>query len=469
MNIIVLISDTFRWDYFGFYGNDWIQTPNFDSFAKESIIFEKAYVGSFPTIPNRTDLYTGRYCFHSKGWAPLTKEEETFPKILQRHGYNNVLVADTDHLFNSFFSVTGLEGFKDWKRIDGLYTELQISSEYPEPLPDEKMPCSISKFRNQKIANMYPYLEARKDDDHFCAQTTNAAIQWLEKNHNDGKFMLYLDTFDPHEPWVPPDEYMDLYDQGYEGEVVIHPRYELSDYLTKDEVKHMRSIYAAMGTLVDKYIGRFLKRVKELNLLENTAIIFTSDHGFYLGEHGRVGKHGYNKDNWPLWEEVAHIPLIMSLPEGPKGERYNTLIQPTDLAATIIDLAEIEIPKGLHGQSILPAVNGEVDQIRNIAVSSTGSCIVHEGVQKPSWYNLFKYSPDPEYVNYSTITDGEWSLIYASEGGHAELYNLNKDPKQKNNVFSENYDVAKKLQEEYYQFLIKIGASEEQLSFRKKL
>lgn len=141
-------------------------------------------------------------------------------------------------------------------------------------------------------------------------------------------FFLYIDFFDPHEPWDPPRRYIDLYDAGYSGEEVTYPLYGPCDYLTKDELEHCRAMYAGEATLVDNWIGRVLEKVDSLGLYEDTAIIFTSDHGFYLGEHGLIGKSIIIGDFYgsaPMYEEVAHIPLFIRLPDGLKQEE----IQPS--------------------------------------------------------------------------------------------------------------------------------------------
>ena len=473
MKIIVIVSDTLRWDFLGCYGNKWIHTPNIDKFAKRAIIFDKAYAGSFPTVPHRSDLFTGRYCFHTRGWAPLPPEEDTLSKILTRAGYYTKMVTDTGNIIRG--AMNFYLGFDDWEYID--------RNDLPESKKDVKVPCSKYKFRFPERGYwLYPRLINLKEDEFFCARTMRKAAEWLEKNYTRDNFLLYVDTFDPHEPWLPPQEYIDLYDPDYEGkgDIVFFPRYDYADYLTDAELKHMRALYAGMVTLVDKWVGFLLDKIEELGLFEDSAIIFTSDHGFYHGEHDRVGKHTVlnGRDSWPLYEEVSHIPLLMSIPDMPKGKRCDALIQPVDIMATILDLAGIQKPKDLHGESILPVLRGETNQIREIAVSSGGPYFQpgpHCGVTRPPWLALpphmkrFVLSPDPEYISHSSITDGEWVLLYATEGVHAELYNLRRDPKQRSNVISENIEVAKRLHKKFYSFLENIGASEEILRLRREL
>lgn len=467
MNIIVIVSDTFRRDFLGCYGNDWIHTPNIDRFAKRSTVFDKAYIGSFPTVPQRYDLFTGRYCFHTRGWAPLDPKEDTFPKMLKREGYYAKAVFDTPHIV--YNSMNFDKSFDDWHYMGSKIFEKDL----PKNKRDVEVPCSLSKFRFVKEAAFYSRLVTLKEDEHFCARTMLGAAEWLEKDMDEyDKFLLYADTFDPHEPWVPPDNYVNLYDPNYEEEIIFSPRYDYSGYLTAPELKHMRALYAGMVTLVDKWVGFLLDKIEERGLFDEAAVIFTSDHGFYHGEHGRVGKHTVlnPKDGWPLYEEVSSIPLIISARDLPKSTRCDALIQPVDIMATILDLAGVPTPKGLHGRSILPILRGEKESIREIAVSSGGPYFQHDIARPPPHIkHQFTLSPDPEYVSHSTITDGKWALLYATEGVPAELYNLQKDYKQERNVISENRGIAKELHRKFYQYLEDIGTSSELLKIRERL
>ncbi len=97
MNVILIVSDTLRRDHLGCYGNNWISTPNIDRFAKGSLVFEDAYIGSFPTVPNRRDLFTGKFTFVYSDWSPLTPEEVVLSEVLGKEGYISMFIADTPH------------------------------------------------------------------------------------------------------------------------------------------------------------------------------------------------------------------------------------------------------------------------------------------------------------------------------------------------------------------------------------
>ena len=180
-------------------------------------------------------------------------------------------------------------------------------------------------------------------------------------------FYLHLDIFDPHEPWDPPQWYVDRYDPGYEGREIIFPLYAAADYLTPAELNHCRALYAGEVSLVDTWLGRFMVTLENMGLLDNTAIILASDHGFYLGEHNWMGKTSIQKGLHrfvPLYEEVAHVPQIVYLP-GAKPGRSNALVQPVDIAPTVLrgDLTAPGMPAqptpgSMQGSSWMPLLAG---------------------------------------------------------------------------------------------------------------
>jgi arylsulfatase A-like enzyme len=277
------------------------------------------------------------------------------------------------------------------------------------------------------------------------------ACDWLERNYTHEKFFLYVDTFDPHEPWDPPQHYIDMYDPGYEGEVVDHPVYGYCDYLTDAELKHTHALYAGEVTLVDTWVGQLLHKIENLGLHENTVIIFMSDHGHYIGDHGRIGKSGGGPDGpWPFYQEVAHIPFLMKMPDG-KVARSDLLIQPVDVMPTVMELAGAPIPKGIQGRSLAPVLRGKLVEERPIAVTSR---------------NLVD---NPEAGVPSSITNGEWTLHYRGPNHPAELYHLTEDPKEESNLYASDKPVAEKLHASYLDLLKSAGTSQKRIDLRSKL
>jgi len=475
MNFVVIVSDTFRRDHLGCYGNEWIHTPNLDRLAAESVVFEQARAASFPTVPNRRDVLTGRFTFTYCDWAPLPPDEVVLAEVMGTAGYRTMMILDTPHIVAHGYNFS--RGFHGWEWIRG-----QEHDEWRTSPRDPALPCAPEKLRRPETT-VKQYLrnvaDRRSEEDYFVARTMIQAMQWLEENLESQPFLLYVDTFDPHEPWDPPQRYVNLYDPGYQGEEVIYPRYAPCDFLSEPELKHVRALYAGEVTLVDTWVGRLLRRIDELGLRDDTAVIFTTDHGFYHGEHGLMGKSIIAEEfscAVPLYDEVARIPLMIRAPGMKPGHRQ-AFAQPPDLMPTVLDLSGVRIPDTVQGTSLAPVLRGEEDHVRPLALTSHS--IIY----------------GPRAKRFTTITDGEWTLIYpgarfdpsqaaassivdsilriekatyAGAGG-PELYHLPTDPAQRRNVFAEHRDTAARLHAQHVRMLEELGTPEEHLENRRLL
>ncbi len=216
--------------------------------------------------------------------------------------------------------------------------------------------------------------------------------------------------------------------------------------------------------MVDTWFGYFLRALENMGLMENTAIIFTSDHGFYFGEHnGLFGKLTYAKRSdgslyqvgltggaWthsPLYEEVAAIPLLIYIPNIPSGA-YGGLTSAIDLMPTVLDILGQEIPSGVEGTSLLSATKDPSVAGREYVVSAFPFTNQGESV---AWVDDQVRLMEKD--SSATITTHEWSLIYAVEPGLSELYHLPSDPKQEKNVINEHPDVARELHQLLVDFM----------------
>lgn len=455
MNLIIIVSDTLRRDHLGCYGNKWISTPNIDKFSKISLVFDNAYIGSFPTIPHRRDLFTGRFIFTYTDWSPLTIEETSISEILGKNGYLSMFIADTPHTTAPGYNYQ--RGFSAWLKIRG-----QEGDPITTDPVDINLPCSSYKLRNpERVKQMLRNNLLRKsEEDYFCSQTMRQACMWLEKNYNE-KFFLYVDTFDPHEPWDPPHYYVDMYDKNYSGEEVIYPVYGPCDYLTKREIQHIRAHYAGEVTLVDRWTGRLFQKIEDLGLLDNTIVVFTTDHGFYHGEHGLMGKSIITEKYQglaPLYEEVTHIPLLMYIP-GMKPGRIKGFVQVPDITATVLDLLKTKYDGRIDGKSMLSLLEKK-RKIRNFAVSAPSIIYGSSGGQKVTittengWVLIFglEISNQKEYV--TRIVDGDVRIQrQLSRNLEPELYYLPDDPTQSKNIFAKEKQKAKQIHSMFIKFL----------------
>src|SRR5918992_4940008 len=196
-NVLLIVSDTFRRDHLGVYGNRWIRTPALDRFAAESVVFDHHVISSFPTMPARADLLTGRFAYSFMGWEALPAGVETLAGILSASGWLTMGVVDTPFFIREGYGYD--RGFDDfiWVRGQG----------------DDTRPAERSDARLTWV----------READRLVARTMSAAEEWLGRHHRE-PFFLYLDTRDPHEPLDAPDYYAALYKPDYDGRH-IYPAY----------------------------------------------------------------------------------------------------------------------------------------------------------------------------------------------------------------------------------------------------
>jgi len=442
-NIITLILDTLRHDHVGFYGNPAIQTPYIDAFAAQSQVFDRMYSGGFPTLLNRAELFTGRYMYTVMNWGDLPDDAVVMADILNRAGYTTGLVFDNWHLKDEGFFLD--RGFQSWDWVRG-----QEGDRFRAQPRNPQLPASPEKFRDVEQVKQYlRNMEGRQTEaDYLVAQTMMRSVSWLERNMDYGPFYLHVDVFDPHEPWDPPQSYIDLYDPSYTGEQIISPAYAPPDYLSAAELDHMRALYAAEVSLTDRWVGYFLEELERLGLMDNTIVMLFSDHGFMLGEHEAIGKawsrNGYY-EAYPLYEELVHVPLMVRVP-GQPHRRNSALVQPADIMPTVLDLAAATDPGTMHGKSLRAMLEGVGEPVREVAVSGRSL--------------LLSLSSK----NRLSVTDGEWVLFHGAAHASSHLYYLPDDPQQQNDLLSVECTRARQMHSQLIAFLQTIETPDEYIA-----
>jgi arylsulfatase A-like enzyme len=429
--------------------------PHLNALAQQAVVFDRCSAASFPTVPARADIMTGRFTFTYLDWGPLPQAEITLAQCLSAASYLTFGVADTPFLLRNGYGLD--RGFADFEWVKGQRSGLEHDD--------------VIRRR-------------RSEADYFAPMTFRIAADWLEQHHRD-RFFLYIDTWDPHEPWDPPDYYVKPYFPDYAGEQV-GPNYWdwRADGLSERDLEIAHACYCGEITMVDHWFGFLMQRLERFGLLENTAVLFTSDHGFYFGERGQFGKRRFR---WPgglaleegfargltmpqgqvfrspLHNEITRVPLLASIP-GVRPGRASSLCSLPDLMPTLLQLAGAPVPDRVQAASLLPAIAGDRDAGADLIVTSAP--FEEAGRVSRTVDDLGRQAVE---VSPSTISDGEWDLLYAMEGEPYELYRSQEDPAHQTDLAAQRRDVADALRARFVAWLQRQGVAERLITPRLRL
>ncbi|MDE0112675.1 MAG: sulfatase [Albidovulum sp.] len=383
MNIILILVDSLNKEALRFYNREAVcKTPNLDRLAAKSLVFDNHFVSSLPCMPARREITAGRKEFMWRPWGPLEIFDSKLPREIQSQGYNTGLVTDHYHYWEE--SANGyMQGFMSLEMIRGHETDYyKVPSDGPVPAWVEKMCEFRSPFHmRQYYENVRNF---RGEEDFFPAKTFSEGCRWLDQYADRGPFFLQVESFDVHEPFHVPEPYSSMYSEGIEGSSAdynIWPPYQIYSDLdafmeqtTTEELAFIRSQYYGKTTMVDAWLGRFMGKLDDLGIWDDTIVLFTTDHGHDLGERGAFGKQ------YPHWDSHANIPLLLWHPRFPgEGRRISALTQTVDLHSTLVEASGGQPPQETtHSKSILPLLDGRANAIRNEVVYGTfgqGVCI----------------------------------------------------------------------------------------------
>lgn len=419
MNFFVICIDTLRYDHLGCNGNDWIHTPNLDAFAREALVFDNAYLGSFPTIPHRTDAFKGRFGRPLHPWLPLGFDDVTLPAILGRAGWATYLVFDTPHLINGGHGFD--YPFHGWHFERGNEVDQHIVDDLDPDLPARWAPHYGERMRRLSAPQYARNNRGRQMEAQWPSPRVFAAAgDFCERNRRRDRTFLWVDCFDPHEPWDPPDHYVALYDDPDYDRDAPMTGWEALDALSPDDLRHLKAHYAGEVSMVDRHVGCFLDRLAASGRDKDTAVIVTCDHGTNLGAHGRVGKGG------PIYEQVGHVVLMARIPGVEPGRRAS-IVQPADLMPTVLELAGLPVPETCQGRSFVDVIHGRAASHREVAVS--GAAIDVAAAQ------------DAHLV----VQDARWCLVDRPDPARRELYDKGADRAEERNVIQDHPQVAERL------------------------
>lgn len=433
MNIIVICLDTMRADIIGEGQRlSHVETPNLDRLASEGVTFDRAFGEGQPTLQARRSFFTGMRCFpwrfnedrrglwhHAAGWHGIPAAQDTIAEMLVQRGYYTGLIADTHHMFKPGMNYT--RGFCSWDFVRGQVDDHWRGGTRAmiEPLMAEVVRQPIDWKRHLVL---HQYLlnnrHRQNDDDYLPARVFDSAGRWLEDNCTNSPFFLWVDGFDPHDPWDPPNHYTARYQPDYDGINFIWPGTQGPD-ATAEEKQHLCANYFGEVSFVDHCIGRLFEKLDALKLWDDTVVALTSDHGTQILDHGRLGKgprdlHPYN----------TRINMIVRHPDGPRDQHASGFVQAHDLPATL--LAMLNVPAELDGEDFWPLAMGETESIRD-----------HVVIAWADW-------AEGRARGRVSARDDDWNYVVGTgyEDETPELYQLSEDPDENRNVVGDFGDVV---------------------------
>ncbi|MFV0295507.1 MAG: sulfatase-like hydrolase/transferase [Hyphomicrobiaceae bacterium] len=454
-NILFLCTDQQRFDSLGCYGAPGVRTPNLDRLAAQGARFDTCYVQNPICGPSRASLFTGMYARNHGLWAngvSLPPQRKMFTRALADGGYDCGMIGK-QHL-------SACEGWQteprkdDGYRVfewahDGIHRSPQnaylgwLRTNFPETYIDLfPTPGSVEEANAGNKARRATPINTVPVEAHYSHWVAERAIAFIE-TPRETPFFLVANFFDPHHPFGVPEAYRALIDAdeiappiGGVSELDSKPSAQMNlsrksyggaapgyqDY-SAEEIREIRATYHAMIALVDDEVGRILDSLERSGQVDNTLVVFTSDHGEMLGDHAMMLKGPM------LYDAVTRVPLILRWPDRiAPGTEIPEIVQWIDLSATFLDVAGLPPMASQQGASLLPlATEGRDPGWRDWAICEyRDSCI-----------------PEQTPMMTTMLRKGDWKLIVwhgdisADRSPEGELYNLSSDPNELNNLFHE--------------------------------
>jgi arylsulfatase A-like enzyme len=340
MRTVFVMLDSLNRHYLNAYNNDaWVKTPNIDRLAERGIVFENHYCGSMPCMPARRDFYTGRLNFLETPWAPIQPWDDCLqPELRKQTDTYSHMITDHYHYFHSGGECYHTR-FSSWEFLRG-----QEGDVWHPLVNDPQTPEFRGKNRRAYWVNR-EFMDTERDEDYSTPQCFIQAMEFLDNNHSADNWHLHLECFDPHEPFACPKKYRDMYDDTYDGFHFDWPDYAPVEE-DQDAVEHIRKSYAGTLTMADHWLGKLLDKMDEHNMWDDTVVVFSTDHGHLLGEHGYWAKN-YMFD----YQKLVHIPLIVCAPNA-TPRRSSALTTAIDFMPTFLELHGAENPPHVHGKSL---------------------------------------------------------------------------------------------------------------------
>ncbi|MEW6236534.1 MAG: sulfatase [Candidatus Omnitrophota bacterium] len=408
-NIVFLLTDDQRWDALGCMGNSIIQTPNLDQLAAEGTLFTHNFCTTSICMSSRASLFTGLYtrCHGIDDFSlPLPPERfaYTYPALLRKAGYRT-----------GFIGKWGLGGKLPAEEFD-YFEGFEGQGKYFHEIDGKQV--HLTKILGDKALD---FIKGCSNDKLFCLSVSFKAPHVQDEDHR--QFLYEPDLEELYQkdqiplPKTADDKFFQEqseFVQKSEGRIRWDKRFATPE-MRQTSVKG----YYRLVTGVDRVLGKLRAALQEAGLSDNTVIVFTSDNGFYLGEHGLAGK-------WLMHEESIRTPLIIFDPRQDaeqRGRKISAMTLNIDAAPTLLDLAGVEIPSFLQGRSLLPLLRNEKMDWRQEwfyehFFGYQGKIPRTVGIRTDRWKYVRYIDPDPAVEEFYDIQDDpleENNLIAVSE------------------------------------------------------
>ena len=376
-NILLISIDTLRADHLGCYGYSATKTPTIDELAREGTLFSRCYTPVPVTLPSHISIMTGLYPLshgvRNNGTFVAGPELLTLAEILKGRGYQTAAFVGSFVLDRRFGLDQGFDTYDDY----------------------------MSKDQSQPLLL---YNERKAED------VVSGADKWLKENGKNKPFFLWMHCFDPHAPYEPPEPFATAYKNNpYDGEI----------------------------SYTDQMLGKVMTTLKEMNLWDQTLIIFTADHGEGLGDHGEKTHAIF------IYDSTLHVPLIFRYPKLlPQNAKVSQEVSTIDIFPTVLDLVSLKPDKNCQGKSLTGLLQGKDEPVRSELFCET-------------YYPLYNHGWSP----IEALRTSEWVYMKAPR---PELYDMVNDRKQLKNLYESHKEIASRLDSQMEELKKRIAHSQTQ-------
>ena len=421
-NILFLMTDQMRPDSLGCYGSAEARTPHIDALARDGVQFNNCYVQNPLCCPSRYSILTGRYP-HCHGvvsnWYAPRPGETSFAHQLNRAGYRTAAIGKM-HL-------------TPWHDRFGFDGRIIAEAKFQTALPDDYE--SFLNLHGTSRQNLYEInteryiqnctaVESKVPQElHIDSFVGRAACEYIKRAAEP--FCLMTSFLGPHNPYDPPEPYRRIFEDVElpgrnmnSGEVTRKPKEAYNyinqilnwpfktDEISEDQIQIMKRHYYACNTHIDDWIGRIVQTLKDREMLDNSIIIFTSDHGDLLGDHGLVYKQCF-------YEQSVRAPLIIHAPNRLKSGESDAFVESIDLLSTFCELGNAWEGEGRQGESLLPLLENEGNRAH------------------------FREAAFSENYFGRMVRAGNFKMVYYPGKSYGELYDLESDPDEQQNLWDD--------------------------------